>query len=776
MELDGNVGRRIGSMNVHSRQTSRISMFWVVLALLAIAVLGLRLQLSFDLSVFFPQKTNLTHDVLLEQLRNGPGSRLIVIGLSGSDRNQLESFSDRMKQDLIGHPAFVNVLNGDYTIETAIVPEPVNSYYLLLGNIDYSKASLQQALQLRFRDLAFGGGTTLLGLIAKDPFLQTLEVLRRLVPINLTGEMWFAKDGSAVLMAETKAPAVDIAAQALAILAVQKAFLNIGGSSELKLEMTGVGAFGVELQGTIRAEAKKRTILATGALLLVLLVVYRKPRFILLAALPIGMGFIVGLAVVTLVFGNVHGITLAFGFTLMGIAIDYPLHLFSHSRNRTGREAIHGIWPTLRIGAASTAIAYLAIALSGSKGLAQLGIFTASGVIIAALVTRTWLPLLVGKQQSAMTNSTSKLNQVSLNYLPAFLTLAVALLATHYLVKGEIWEDSLSSLSPVPEQRLLTDNLLRSAAGTPDMRYQLVLHAESLEDLLRESEEADQLLNKAADDGLLESWQSVSLILPSQFQQQIRQDAIPDDDLLRSRLNEVLADSPFQPTAFELFASNANISKNLPPLLSVQFDNTPLESWLDSHLIHLGNQWVSLITLNQPRPEELAAYLKTWKSKLELVDLHQSSLDLVRDYRNGAIKTILLASFAIIALLMFEQKQPGRIIWIALTVIAALSITIAIVTSLHTGLTIIHLVALLLVMGLGLDYALFLSRTESKSGKEATRHAVLACAATTTLTFSILAASSIPVLKFLGLTVAVGSAASFLLAFAGSWILSRKLS
>jgi predicted exporter len=59
-------------------------MLWVVLALLAIAVLGLRLQLNFDLSVFFPQKTNLTHDVLLEQLKNGPGSRLIVIGLSGN--------------------------------------------------------------------------------------------------------------------------------------------------------------------------------------------------------------------------------------------------------------------------------------------------------------------------------------------------------------------------------------------------------------------------------------------------------------------------------------------------------------------------------------------------------------------------------------------------------------------------------------------------------------------------------------------------------------------
>jgi len=761
---------------VQSQEISKVTALWLMLALAAIAVLSFRLQLNFDLSVFFPQKTSLTYDILLEQLKNGPGSRLIVIGLSGSSRDQLKVFSDRMKQDLATHPAFVNVFNGDYAIEAATIPEPVNSYYLLLGDIDYSKASLQKALQLRLQDLAFGGGTALQSLIARDPYLQTLKVLERLVPVNTTGELWFARDGSAVLLAETKAPAVNIAGQVQAILAVKQVFSNLAGSSSMQLEVTGVGAFAVELQKTIRAEAKKRTILATGTLLLVLLVVYRKPRLILLATLPIGMGFLVGLAVVTLFFDSVHGITLAFGFTLMGIAIDYPLHLFSHSRQSSGSAAIQRIWPTLRIGAASTAIAYLAIALAGSKGLAQLGLFSASGVIVAALVTRSWLPLLVGTRQSATTNAVAKLQRPLLIYFPAFLALGAALFTANYLVKGEIWEDRLSSLSPVPEQRLLTDNLLRSAAGAPDMRYQLVLHAPTLELLLRESEAVDLLLKEAVDDGLLETWQSISQILPSQLLQQVRQEAIPDDDILHARLSEVLADTPFRRSAFEPFETNASSSKTLPPLLPARFENTPLASWLDSHLIRLGDQWVSLVTMSKPMPEELAARIKTWAPKLELVDLQQSSLDLMRDYRHGAIKIILLASLAIIALLLFVYKQPKRILWIAFTVMTALSVTIATVTTLHAGLTIIHLVALILVLGLGLDYALFFSRTETYTEQRATRHAVVACAATTTLTFGILAGSSIPVLKFIGLTVAVGSAASFLLAFAGSWKFARRTS
>lgn len=760
-------------MSVRGTKSALISALWLTLALVAIVILGFRLQLSFDLSVFFPHKTSLTNDILLEQLKNGPGSRLVVVGLSGGNRNQLAELSEQMKVELSSNPLFVNVLNGEYSAETSSIPEPVNSYYLLLGDIDYSRASLQQALQSRLEDLAFGGGATLLNLIARDPFLQTLDVLERLVPVNMTGGLWFAKDGSAVLLVETSAAAVDITAQQQAVLAVEEVFAKRSAIKTQRLELTGVGVFGVELQKVIRAEAKKRTLLASGVLLLVLLIVYRKLRLLFLATVPIGMGFLAGLTAVTLFFENVHGITLAFGFTLMGVAVDYPLHLFSHSRQSRGRAAIHGIWPTMRLGAISTAIAYLAIAFSGSNGLAQLGVFTAVGVIVAVLVTRTWLPLLMGDQHDIEISPTDSLQRPSLIILPACLVLGVALFATHQLPGDDLWDDSLSSLSPVPEKRLARDRLLRSAASTPDMRYQLVLHAPTLESLLIESEALDLSLQQAVADGLLTSWQSVSQLLPSQSRQKVRQDAIPDGEDLHARLSDILTGTQFSLQAFQPFEANVASAKNLSLLLPEHFKNTALASWLGSHLVQIGDQWVSLVSLSEPKPAALKERIKTWNPNLELVDLHQSSLNLMRDYRNGAIKTLLFASLVIITLLLFELKQARKIFWIALTVISALSVTVLVVTIMHSGLTIIHLVALLLVMGLGLDYALFFSRTESRNERQATRHALLACAATTTLTFSILAGSPIPVLKFLGLTVAVGSAASFILAYAGSNLFGR---
>ena len=534
--------------------------------------------------------------------------------------------------------------------------------------------------------------------------------------------------------------------------------------------MTGVGAFGAELQNTIKAEAQKRTILATTTLIIVLLLVYRRPRYLLLASLPISMGFLIGLTAVSLLFGNVHGITLAFGFTLMGVAVDYPLHLFSHARQSNGAQAIQSIWPTLRLGALSTAIAYIAISLSGSSGLAQLGIFTASGIVVAALVTRTWLPLFLGVPNSPLVAPSAVEPQVmpKLLILPAIGLLVLALAGERLLLKDGLWEDSLASLTPISAAKLEHDGMLRSAAGTTDMRYQLVLHAPELEQLLLETESVDALLQDAVDDGILGAWQSVTQLLPSQKVQQQRKNAIPDSALLNPRIQNALQDTAFKADAFAAFETNAAATQSRSLLDTEAFKGTQLGAWLDSHLLKISGQWVALITLSEPDAVVLTQRIKTWQPEVTLVDLQESSRTLVRDYRNGALKTLAVAAILILALLFFGHRKWRQIVWIALTVLAALATTVVIVTLIHNGLTIIHLVALLLVLGLGLDYALFLSRQESAEEQGASRHAVLACAITTTLTFGILAASSIPVLKFLGLTVAVGSASNYLLAAIGS--------
>ena len=762
-------------MSSSGNRVWRQSIPWLGLALLAVAVLSIRLQISFDISAFFPQKAELAHEVLLEQFQNGPGSRILVVGISGAENERLADFSYEMRTALDDSVLFSTVMNGELAEDIDSPPEPVASYYLLMRDVEFSRASLQQAIDSRFQDLALGGGSAMLDLFARDPFLVTLDILERLTPAEMTGDMWFAKDGSAVLMLETRATAVDIAAQAAAVARVNEVFDSVAGSSELAMEITGAGAFGVELQEIIRAEAKKRSALASVALLIVLFIFYRRPRYLLFAALPIGMGFLVGLATVSLIFESIHGITLAFGFTLMGVAIDYPIHLFSHAECTAGKTAMQRIWPTMRLGALSTAIAYTALVFSGSDGLAQLGVFTAAGILVAVLVTRNWLPLLLDGNESSVPSEQPR-SAAGLSYLPAMGVLILAALGVSSVSDGGLWDDRLTSLSPVPEQRLIRDNVLRSAAGTLDMRYQIIVHDSSLESLLDKSEDIDVQLQAAADLGLLDNWQSVTQLLASLETQTRRQNAIPDDATLRAWLSDTLAESPFRRDAFEPFAANARHSRELAPLTADAIRATPLKSWLDSHLLRVRGQWVSMVSLSNPSADELAERVSTWGDGVMLMDLRQSSVDLMKDYRSGALATVSLAGLLILLMLWYQRRHVQQVIWITLTVTSVLVATIMIIVLTHGQLTVIHLVALLLVLGLGLDYALFLSRTESDEERRATDKAVLACAVSTTLAFGLLAGSSIPVLKFLGLTVAAGSALSYGVTVMGSRLLSRPAS
>jgi predicted exporter len=94
--------------------------------------------------------------------------------------------------------------------------------------------------------------------------------------------------------------------------------------------------------------------------------------------------------------------------------------------------------------------------------------------------------------------------------------------------------------------------------------------------------------------------------------------------------------------------------------------------------------------------------------------------------------------------------------------------TLLIITVLRAAgvsLNLFHLISLILAAGLGLDYALFFEHSAADAGeRRRTLHAVLVCAISTLLVFAMLALSSTPILRAIGVTVAIGVLSNFFLA------------
>ena len=180
---------------------------------------------------------------------------------------------------------------------------------------------LATELQARIEDLGSPAAGLLEPLIPADPTLETLKLLESWQPVNgpqRLHDVWFDRTGtSALLVTETRAAGFDPTGQETAVNAVRAAFAKASTGTKTSLEMSGPGSISVEIGGRTAREAGLIGSVDTIGLILLLLIAYRSWKMPLFGVLPLATAGIAGLVAVALLFDGVHGITIAFGFTLI---------------------------------------------------------------------------------------------------------------------------------------------------------------------------------------------------------------------------------------------------------------------------------------------------------------------------------------------------------------------------------------------------------------------------------------------------------------------------
>ena len=174
--------------------------------------------------------------------------------------------------------------------------------------------------------------------------------------------------------------------------------------ASLRLLLSGPPLFAVQARSTIEHEAVRLSLLSGALIVTLLLLVYRSLRTLLLGLLPVLSGALIGVATVALGFGVVHGITLGFGVTLIGESVDYSVYLLVQSRPAAADapgalEVPRLLWPTMTLGVLTSICGFASLLPSAFPGLAQLGLYSISGLIAAALATRWVLPALVPRDR-----------------------------------------------------------------------------------------------------------------------------------------------------------------------------------------------------------------------------------------------------------------------------------------------------------------------------------------------------------------------------------------
>ena len=761
-----------------------------------------RLRVEADITHFLPATEDRQLAELSRALTSSDLNRTVTLTVGAPDRDTAAAAARELGDALEESDEVAWVRAGpDDDLQEAFYEAyfPRRLHFITDERQALEGAFTDDALRARARrlkeQLASPTGTFVRRIAPEDPWLLFLDHVQRLrgglqgdLEVHEGAFVTEQEDGvwGVVLLASRASPFDGAASRhLLADLDAAFAEVNRAHGGELVFEQAGVHRIAVRSERLIRADIQRVSVVGTIGVVLLLLLLFRSPRLLVLGALPLAGGMVVSVATVQLVFGRIHGLTLAFGATLIGVALDYVAHLLNHDRLASAgspEATAKRIWPGLALGAATTVAGLAGLAWTSFPGIRQMAVFTSVGVATALLLTRFVLPPLMPTESTPTRLHRGLAARVSaaveglasrrraLWALPV-LALVVAALGLPRLS----WIDDIRALNPTDPTLVAEDERVRGRVARMEAGRFAVATGDDLEAALVANDALHATLAEGVEAGELERTRSLHPLLWSAALQRENRDAIPDDAwerTVRALEAEDFVAAPFAPFREALEA-------RIEPLRWADLEATPLGRLAGAHRMPFGEGEALLTFVSGVRdPAAVQARVDAVEGA-RWFDQNAFMQAAYRGFRTRTLELVGVGLFAVFLLVFVRYRRPGLSLAAFAPALVAAGATLGVLGLLGLEANLLHVVTLLLVLSMGVDYGVFMVEAElhaREGGAEdgpATIVSLLTACLSTVASFGVLAMSANPALRAMGLTAAIGVLLSLLLA-PTAWILVRR--
>ena len=526
------------------------------------------------------------------------------------------------------------------------------------------------------------------------------------------------------------------------------------------LYATGVPRYAAHGAATAEGEISTIGSLSLLGVVVLFLGVFRSIRPLFLGLLPIFTGLLCATTVSFLVFPKVHLLTLGFGAGLIGVCIDYTFHYFCEryeNPRETGGLVLGRIFSAISIGAFSSSLGYLGLVIAPFPGLRQMAVFSIAGLAGAYLTVVLCFPFLV-RPTRRQASSAKRLAEAylalwrRLRARPGLLLVLAGLLAV--VVAGGLLRlrpgDDIRELQEPPEHLLREETMIRQLAGGVDASRFLLIEGDSQQEVLLREEQVSLQLAGLRQQGVLEFFHGVTTMMPSEAKQR------ENRHLLQTQLaGETQALALYlDKMGFSEATRDANLAQ-----LNTSLEPISLNAWLEHPVsaplrpFWLGatsRGFASMLVLGGIGDASQLEALAEAQPGVHYIDKVADTSALMGRYRQLATQLVAV-SYGVVLLLLIGRygwRQGSRV---TLVPVSAALFALACLGYLGWPLNLFHILALMLVMGIGIDYTVFFA--ESSRARSATMLAIMLSGTTTVLSFGLLALSSTPVLRSFGLVV-----------------------
>ena len=769
----------------------------LALAAAAAAMLAIALpRLSFrsDVTRFMPSGEGQVLAELSRALTGSELARTLILSVQAERLDDALAATASLAGALRAHPDVARVRTGFDTAEL----EPLFQLYFPRRHLFLSDAPedpergvaaqlAQDALRARARELraqlALPASPLLERLAVRDPLGAFQAILERVRGtergLAMRAGGFVSRDGdAAIALVTTHASPFDTARQGPVLAAIHAGFAHVAaerGDPTLRLEMSGVARFSVHIERQIQRESSLVMAVSFAGVALLFLAFFSSPAVFGLAALPALFGILAAATLGALGRGDVDALTLAFGASLIGVAIDYPIHLLNHHALAGGgapvAESARRLRPSLLLGAGTTMAGFAGLLLTSFPGFREIGAFAIAGVAVAVWVTLYALPPLLGpgrpvpprshRTAAALGRAVGALarRRRALWAVPV-ATLVLAMVALPRLA----WRDDLSSLSSLDPALLAEDERVRARVSQFDASRFVLALAPDAEAALEASDAVAGRLEALRGAGVLEGTRSLHALLWAPDLQRRNGELVHGTPDLYARVDAAFQAEGFRPDAFAPLREELAGAPPEPLTLDA-LRASPLGDLVSSLVVPLHEQVAVVTYLRGVRDET--------EVRAALADLPEATLfdqtaflnEVYAAFRTRTLEQIALGSVLVVIVLALRYRRWRPTLAAFLPSLLTALLLLSGFALAGVAVNLLHVVSLILVLGMGVDYGIFLvDGAGSRGGVGATLLSLLLSCFTTVFVFGTLSLSSHEALRAMGLTTGAGVLLSFVLA------------
>ncbi|QLS04272.1 MMPL family transporter [Citrobacter freundii] len=500
--------------------------------------------------------------------------------------------------------------------------------------------------------------------------------------------------------------------------------------------------------------------------ILLIVAVFRSLRPLLLCLISIGIGALAGTVITLLIFGELHLMTLVMSMSIIGISADYTLYYLTermvHGAETSPWQSLSKVRNALLLALLTTVSAYLIMMLAPFPGIRQMAVFAAVGLSASCLTVIFWHPWLCRglpvRPVPAMVLMLRWLAAWRRNKkLSVGLPVALALFSLAGLATLRV-DDDISQLQALPQDILAQEKAITALTGQSVDQKWFVVYGQSAQQTLERLEAFTVALEQAKKEGWLGGYRTIPLNSLARQQQ--------DLSLLKNAAPAVIK-----------ALNNAGLATVNPDLNAMP---VTIDAWLASPASEGWRLlWITLadgesgvlVPVEGMKNSAALSTLSTQYTGVAWVDRKSSFDELFALYRH-ILTGLLLVALAVIACGAVVRLGWRKGLISLVPSVLSLGCGLAVLALSGHAVNLFSLLALVLVLGIGINYTLFFSNPR---GTPLTSFLAITLAMLTTLlTLGMLVFSATQAISSFGIVLVSGIFTAFLLSPLAMPVKKRK--